>query len=159
MAMLIVPFIGCDNQSANRIQHLGDSLSALNLRLDSVDSTLRTVQLDLYEYKIENEKGAVDFTEPGLQDIGDGFFVIGISVQQHLTGVKVSGRVLNSTSLLHTSVEFQITVGDQSKDFTVASIPSRTAVSFSVYIPDVPVNQTHWGQIKYQRALLNYYLK
>ena len=159
VATLIFFFSGCDTQSNTRIQRIADSLSTLNHRIHLLDSSLRKSNWDLYFYKLQNEKGAVDFTDAGLQEIGNGFYVLGINLGQHLTGIKVKGRMLNGTSLAHSNAEFNLTIGDQVKDFTISSIPSQTAVSFNVYIPDVPVDQTHWGQIRYRRSLLNYYLK
>jgi hypothetical protein len=151
--------IGCDTQSANRIHAFSDSLSAANRRIHTLDSTLSYLRWDFNLYRLENAKGTIDFTSAGLQEIGNGFYVVGLALEQHLTGVAIKGRILNGTSLLHSNVELNLEIGGQTKDVTINSIPSQAAILFNVYVPDVPVDQTHWGQIKYVRSLINYYMK
>jgi hypothetical protein len=152
-------FTGCDTQASHRAQLLADSIVVMRRQIHALDSSISNLQWDYNLYKLENSKGAIDFTSTGLQEIGNGFYVVSLSIDQHLTGVMIKGRILNGTSLLHQQAQFNLEIAAQTKDITIDSIPPQNAALFEVYVPDVPIDQAHWGKMSYVRSLIHYYLK
>ncbi|NUM80081.1 hypothetical protein HUU42_04685 [bacterium] len=98
----------------------------------------------------------IDLTSSSLQDIGDGFLVGNLSLEEHLSGILVRGRIVNSTSLTHTSVTFKIVVARQSKEFTIQRIASASSSSFEIYLPNVPVAHSNSGRIEYLSSSVSY---
>jgi hypothetical protein len=121
-----------------------------------LNKQINDLRYQIFLHEILTEEGNVDLTNSNIQGIGNGFYVAKLSVEQHLTGVKVKGRVINSMSLIHESVEFQIKIAGQAKDFTVNRIPAGGSAIFEVYVPDVPVARTKFAVIKYNRSAVLY---
>jgi hypothetical protein len=102
---------------------------------------------------------SVDFTVPNAQDIGKDFKVANLSVEQHLTGVKIKGRVINATSLRHDNLKFKITIAEKEKDFWINRISSGNSTTFDVYVPDVPLDKAQYGTIEYLESTVSFYTR
>lgn len=128
----------------------------LALQIDSLSSRLRKAEIDLIIQEYSKEK-MVDLSTSDIQDIGNGFSVCKISLEQHLSGVKIRGTIINGTSLNHTMVKFKITVSGQVQYFTVNRINAGSSGKFTVYIPDIPASDTRWGKIEYDHSTIWFY--
>jgi len=151
--------LACDRDVRKEVEDMKSTIAEIRQEVHNLDSTLAELRWDFTFYKISNQKGSIDFASSNLQEIGDGFHVGNLSLAQHLTGVKVKGRIINGTSLDHSNVAFHLTIGSQTKEFTINSIPPNTGAYFDVYVPDVPIDRTRWGRIEYQRSSITYYMK
>ena len=69
--------------------------------------------------------------------------VVGSSVNPHLTGVKIKGRIINSTALARENIEFEITIAGKTKKFSINRISSGNSTGFEVYVPDVPIDKVN----------------
>ncbi|MBC2732831.1 MAG: hypothetical protein HF981_00550 [Desulfobacteraceae bacterium] len=117
---------------------------------------------DLLEIKLEKlmeDPSRVNFTESTIQNIGNGFFVTDLEMKEHLTGIKLSGRVINTQSVRHENITFKAFMSGQVKAFTINRISPGNSTKFSVYIPDVDVKMTTYGSIQYQRSSVEYFIK
>jgi len=141
------------------IQNKSDSLALKVSSMDGIIATLesRSELNELMDDLERDLKGSVDLSTQDIQDIGHGFKVVGLSVTEHLTGVKVKGRIINATSLAHESLIFKITIGAQTKEFSISRISSGHSTGFNVYLPNVPTDRTSYGKIEYVRSFLRYY--
>ena len=92
----------------------------------------------------------------GIQEINNTFLVAELSLEPHLTGIKVKGRIVNSSSLSHENVKFKITVSKQSQEFTLNRVSPGSSTSFEVYVPDVPIKDTRSGEIEYIESMVSY---
>lgn len=109
---------------------------------------------------LNDSKGFVDLAEPSLQDLGQaGFHVGGLAVEEHLTGMKVSGRMINTQSVDHTNITFELTVGASTKQFTVNRVSSGNSTTFTVYLPDVSKEDARYGRFAYQNSTVSYYTR
>lgn len=122
-------------------------------RLDTLTTRTSELLLGFYPYI---STGFVDLTVPNIQNIGDGFYVSQLSVEPHLTGVVIKGRVVNATSLNHSTASFIVTVAARSNTFTVNRITSGRSTRFEVYVPDVSLEETKSGTIKFERSMVGY---
>jgi hypothetical protein len=78
----------------------------------------------------------------GWQPIVGGFYVIDLQLSAGDKGAKVSGKVINPTSVLHESAHFSLRVGDEKKgekkgEFVLPRVPPGVAQPFEVTVPDV----------------------
>ncbi len=96
--------------------------------------------------------GGVDLTKAIAQDIGNGFFVSDLSVEEYLTGVKVRGRMINATALDHLNADFEITIAESSREFSVNRIPSGNSTRFEVHVPGVALDKVKESRIRYLRS-------
>lgn len=134
-------------------------LSLMKSEIDSLNSKQNKLEWDLFFEKLKNKKGFVDLTSSSIQEIGDGFMVVGLDVKEHLTGIKVYGRMINYTALKHQNIKFKIEVNEQEKDIYINQISSGNSTRFVTYIPNVPVEKTNYATIKYQESTVSYYTR
>ena len=112
-----------------------------------------------YIYEIEDNiptQPIVDFSVSSIQRINSSFLVAGLSLEQHLTGVKVKGEIINSTTLRYDKIKFQIEIANQKKDIYITRISPGNSTNFEVYVPDVPIENTRYGTIEYISSLVGY---
>jgi hypothetical protein len=100
----------------------------------------------------------IDLTQQGWQELGHGLLITRISVAQHLTGVKVKGKIVNTLSVRQSKVSFSIQIGNSTKNFEIAQeiLPGYGA-PFEVYVPDVPLSSTNRATIQYQQSYMSSY--
>jgi hypothetical protein len=84
----------------------------------------------------------VDLGASGWQPIAGGFYVIDLTSAQAGKGTKISGRVINPTSVTHEAAQISVRVGDHGATFTLEHMPPGVAVPFDVTLPDVPAATT-----------------
>lgn len=107
------------------------------------------------EYQLELiEKNPINLTVPNVQDIDNDYKVTIESVEQHLTGVRVKGRIINSTTLDNEDLSFKIKISNQSQDFYINRISAGNSTGFEVYVPNVPIDQTQYGEIIFVESIV-----
>ncbi len=137
------------------IEKLKGTVSELQEKIEKNQNAIIKIALESYLEK----KGQVDFTNSQIQDIGSGFNVVGIEMKEHLTGIKFSGRIINTQSVRHKNATFKIKIGDREKNFTINKISAGNSTSFTVYVPDIKPEDAHYGEIKFQQSSVEYYIK
>jgi len=128
---------------------ISSRMESLQNQVSDLSNTIYSLKVDILALRYASQKGSVDLTIPAIQDIGDGFMAAHLSVEQHLTGVKVKGRIINSTALDHENIKFRIALAEETKEFIINRISSGNSTGFAVYIPGVPIDKTRYGTIQY----------
>ena len=131
-------------------------------KINKQQNTLIQQVNDLASYKISKEvldawENTVDLTTPNIQNIGRGFMVSKLDIRQHLTGIKLKGRIINSTALTHTNIKFKISIAEQEKEFNINKISMGCGTGFNVYIPDVPIEETRYAHIRRTGSMVSSY--
>lgn len=139
-----------------KIKSLETSLEETEEQLSKLQESIKEIQL---EYFLEKLSGVIDFTVPSIQTIGDGFMLSKAEQQEHLTGIKFKGRILNTQSVRHKNITFKLTVNKISKNFTINQVSAGNSTSFTVYIPDIKAEDARYGKIEYQESTVEYYTK
>ena len=80
----------------------------------------------------------VDLTKSGWQPIGRGFFVIDAGSERQPDGLKVRGKVINTSALTHESLLFRARVGAGSAPFALTKAAPGVALPFEVVVSGVP---------------------
>jgi hypothetical protein len=84
----------------------------------------------------------VDLGATGWQPITGGLYVIDLAAAPAGKGMKVSGKVINPTSVTHESAQLSVRVGEHRATFTLAHLPPAVAQPFEVTLPEVPAAST-----------------
>jgi len=117
-----------------QISLLSESVSQAEKKVNKIDESTKEIR---YKYFLDQIGNVVDFTISSIQDLDNGFLLTQSAQTEHLTGIKFTGRIINTQSVKHKNVTFKITVSGQSKEFTINQISSGNSTRFSVYIPDI----------------------
>lgn len=104
----------------------------------------------------DHYSGFVDLTSPSIQQIDAEFELAKCDVNTHLNGVKVTGRIINTTSITYVNPNFTITVGESENTFWVSRISPGNSTAFSVHIPNVQVESARYGYIVYKSGSVSY---
>ena len=125
--------------------------NALRQELSRQERQIAALQAFVFE-----EEGFVDLTTSKIQKINEGFAVGGAAVKPHLSGVSVTGRVINLQSVHHESVDFEIALNGQSRDFMIVKIVPGGGAKFSVDVPDVDPTEVKSAQLKFKKSTVAY---
>jgi hypothetical protein len=81
----------------------------------------------------------IDVPGAGWQLIAGGFYVIDLATAPGPggKGVKVSGKIINPTSVVHENAQLTFRVGEKKASFTLPRVPPAVAQAFDVTLPDV----------------------
>ena len=104
-------------------------------------------------------KETVDFSVKTIQPLSNGFMLSKAAQDKHLTGIKFTGRIINTQSVDHLNVKFNLSVNDINKEFTINKISSGNSTAFNVYIPDISAESARYAQISYVSSTVYYYTK
>ena len=80
----------------------------------------------------------IELPGSGWQPIVGGFYVIDLAVTPQGKGVRVSGKVINPTSVTHENAQLSLKIGEARGTFTLARVPPAVAQPFDVSLPDAP---------------------
>jgi hypothetical protein len=79
----------------------------------------------------------VDLAAPGWQPIQGGFYVIDLSLSAAGKGTKISGKIVNPTSVVHETAQFSVRIDEHRATFALPRVPPGVAQPFDVTVADV----------------------
>jgi hypothetical protein len=79
----------------------------------------------------------IELPGTGWQPIAGGFYVIDLGVASQGKGVKVTGKIINPTSVTHEGAQLSLRIGEHKGAFTLPKVPPAVAQPFEVVVPDV----------------------
>lgn len=137
--LLIVPLIAlCKYRESYyvKITNLEERIDSLKSENDRLKNLIHAGHAEFLEYKKQSTLGSViDLYSKSMQKIGEGFFIVGLETSTGLTGLKLSGRVINSTSLKHENIRFKMTIGNESGELHVPMVSAGNSTEFKTDIP------------------------
>ena len=80
----------------------------------------------------------VDLTAAGWQPIAGGFYVIDLAAAPASGGTRISGKVINPTSVTHDTVQVSVRIGTQRATFSLPHMPPAVAQPFEVTVAAPP---------------------
>ena len=99
----------------------------------------------------------IDFTVPSVQSLSDRRFAVAeLSQEEHLTGIKFSGRIINMTAVDFEGVTFELRAAGEGKNFTISRISSGDSTGFEVYVPDLSAAGAKTGQILFRGGMVRF---
>ena len=100
-----------------------------------------------------------DFSVTEIQALNSGFLLSDAGQERHLTGIKFTGRIINTQSVQHLNASFNISVNGKDKEFTINKISSGNSTAFNVYIPDLEAEDARYVKIRNINSTIRYYTK
>ena len=98
----------------------------------------------------------IDLAVSEIQNIGGGFMVSGLSATEEAGGVRVSGRMINTTSVKHRALSFRMTLNGQSEVFEIGLISPGNSTGFSVKLPGPKMASAGLARIELMGSTINY---
>jgi hypothetical protein len=114
---------------------LAGEVAAFGPRFEQFKSAVRDVGKQLSTTVFQE----VDLAAPGWQPIQGGFYVIDLSISAAGKGLRVTGKIVNPTSVLHETAQFSVRIDEHRGTFALTKVPPGVAQPFEVTVPDVPV--------------------
>jgi len=136
--------------------------------LDYFYSTIEGMKNELKDIKkqldtINNERllekknrGIIELSKENIQPIDQRFSIIIAGVKKAGSGVNVSSRIINATSLLYKNVRFTFKLSSKELEFTLPELRPGRAVPMTFRFTDVPLNDIRWGTVTYKSADIIY---
>jgi len=78
-----------------------------------------------------------DLTRAGWQPIGKGFYLVDVTTAPQDKGLRVRGKIINSTAVLHEGLTFMFRIGKSSATINLPRAAPAVALPFEVVLTDV----------------------
>jgi hypothetical protein len=79
----------------------------------------------------------VDLSAAGWQPITGGFYVVDVSLGASGKGMRISGKIVNPTSVVHENAQFSVRIDEHRATFVLTRLPPGVAQPFDVTLADV----------------------
>ncbi|HXT99777.1 MAG TPA: hypothetical protein VN903_02215 [Polyangia bacterium] len=131
---------------------LATEVAAVGPRFEQFKSAVRDVgkQLSTTVYQ------EVDLGAAGWQPIQGGFYVIDLSVVAAAKGTRISGKIVNPTSVVHENAQFSVRIDDHRGTFALARVPPAVAQPFEVTIADVATTTARKAFVALDSSTINF---
>jgi len=140
MFLLTVAAAAAAGYSFVQLKHERDERAELDARIrawdprfDAFKGAVRDIERHLSTVVYQE----IDLPGSGWQPIAGGFYVIDLAVSPQGKGTKVTGKVINPTSVTHEDAHLSLKIGDHKATFTLPHVPPAVAQPFEVAVPDV----------------------
>jgi hypothetical protein len=105
----------------------------------------------------EAERGtAVDLSDPAIQPLGGDFYVGQLSLSDQGGVLRVSGRLINASSIDQLRAEFRLTVAGRELPFSVGRISAGSSTAFTVELPSANSAALRSARLRWVRSTLSY---
>jgi len=105
----------------------------------------------------ESERGAlVDLSDPAIQPLGGAFYVGRLSLSDQSGVLRVSGRLINATSIDQLRAEFRLSVAGRELPFSVGRIAAGSSTAFTVELPSANAAALRAARMRWVRSTLSY---
>jgi hypothetical protein len=119
---------------------LGRAVAEVDPKLERFKAAVRDVDRGLRDTVF----ATVDLGAGGWQPIAGGFYVIDLAVSPQGDGVKISGKIINPTTVTHDSAQLSARIGEKRAGFGLAHVPPAVAQPFEVVVAGVaPAEAKH----------------
>jgi hypothetical protein len=98
----------------------------------------------------------VDLSDPAIQQLGGGLYVGQLSLSDQSGVLRVSGRLINASSIDQLRAEFRLSVGGRELPFSVGRIGAGSSTSFTVELPSADAAALRAARLRWVRSTLSY---
>jgi hypothetical protein len=98
----------------------------------------------------------VDLSDPAIQPLGGGFYVGQLSLSDSGGVLRVSGRLINASSIDQLRAEFRLTVAGRELPFSVGRISAGSSTAFTVELPSADAAALRAARLRWVRSTLSY---
>jgi hypothetical protein len=112
---------------------LAKRVAAWDAKFDTFKTAVRDVDRHLSSVVYQE----IELPGSGWQPIAGGFYVIDLGVSPEDKGVKVTGKIINPTSVTHENAQLSIKIGEHKATFKLPHVPPAVAQPFDVVVSGV----------------------
>jgi len=159
MFVLIVGALASSSYLFGRLRHeeaqraaLEKEVAAFGPRFEQFKGAVRDVGKQLSS----NVFHEVDLAATGWQPIAGGFYVIDLSVAPTDSGMRISGKVVNPTSVVHETAVFSVRVDEHRATFALTKVPPGIAQPFEVTLAGVSPGSAKKAFIALDSSTINF---
>jgi hypothetical protein len=98
----------------------------------------------------------MDLTNPKLQHLRHGFAVSDLTIAREDTGVRVAGRLINTSSLRYRDATFRLKAANSSKEFSIGSLPPGSSGEFELVLPNLPLENARLATFSLLSSAVEY---
>ena len=131
---------------------LANEVTAFGPRFEQFKSAVRDVGKQLSTTVFQE----VDLSASGWQPIQGGFYVIDLSLASAGKGVRLTGKVVNPTSVVHENANFSVRIDEHRGTFALTRIPPAVAQPFEVTLADVPAGTARKAFFAVDSSTINF---
>ncbi len=99
---------------------------------------------------------ALDPAVAWLQEIGSGFLVGHLSLEQVAGGVRFKGRIVNSTCLEHRNARFKLSANDKSQEILAPALAAGGSANFETVVQGVTKENAKPLRLEYIESSISY---
>jgi hypothetical protein len=112
---------------------LATQVAAIEPRFEQFKSAVRDVGKQLSTTVFQQ----VDLGASGWQPIAGGFYVIDLAVSPTDNGMRISGKIVNPTTVVHETAQFSVRIDEHRATFALVKAPPGVAQPFEVTLSGV----------------------
>ena len=112
---------------------LAAEVTAFGPRFEQFKSAVRDVGKQLSTTVFQE----VDLGAAGWQPIAGGFYVVDLSVSPTDKGMRIAGKIVNPTSVVHETAQFSVRIDEHRATFALVRVPPGIAQPFEVTLAGV----------------------
>jgi hypothetical protein len=98
----------------------------------------------------------IDLTRAGWQPIGKGFYLVDVSTAPQDRGVRVRGKIINATSVVHENLVFKVRIGKGTATINLARATPAAALPFEITLGDVPATDAKKAFIELDSSTISF---
>ena len=98
----------------------------------------------------------IDLTRAGWQPIGKGFYLVDVGAVPQDRGVRVRGKIINATSVVHENLVFKVLVGKGTATINLTRAVPAAALPFEVTLGDVSASEARKAFIELESSTISY---
>jgi hypothetical protein len=159
MFVLVVGALASSSYLFGRLRHeeaeraaLAKEVAAFGPRFEQFKGAVRDVGRQLSS----NVFHEVDLATTGWQPIAGGFYVIDLAVAPTDSGMRISGKVVNPTSVVHETAVFSVRVDEHRATFALTKVPPGIAQPFEVTLAGVSPGSAKKAFIALDSSTINF---
>jgi hypothetical protein len=131
---------------------LAAEVATIEPRFEQFKAAVRDVNRQLSSNVFQE----VDLGTAGWQPIAGGFYVIDLSVVAAAKGIRISGKIVNPTSVIHEAAQFSVRIDDHRGTFALARVPPGVAQAFELSLSDVTAATARKAFIALDSSTINF---
>ena len=98
----------------------------------------------------------IDLTRAGWQPIGKGFYLVDVGVAPQDKGIRVRGKIINVTAVVHENLVFKVRVQKSAAIVSLARAVPGAALPFEVTLPDVSASEARRAFIELESSTISF---
>ncbi len=135
-----------------------ESINNIIYRIEQANATISqdiTVLRSMVLF--EDKRSMVDLSDKAVQSIGDGFSVTNLSIQPHMSGVKINGEIINSQSLEYSGLNLKIDIMGFEKSVFINKLKSGFSSKFSAIMLNVDPKTARFAKMWMDNYTVHWY--